>query len=138
MKTRTKLKIIGFLLVLTSTISCSESDQPIGKWDDNIKLSQKEVQLSVDNDSMVITTEGSWWWIDGIYLNGSSSFDRNEIDTTAENFVIDETVYRIERKNATEIYIEMTKNETGIERKLMIALQAGNYFDSITVSQSSN
>ena len=138
MKTRTKLKIIGFLLVLTSTISCSESDQPIGKWDDNIKLSQKEVQLSVDNDSMVITTEGSWWWIDGIYLNGSSSFDRNEIDTTAENFVIDEIEYRIERKNATEIYIEMAKNETGIERKLMIALQAGNYFDSITVSQSSN
>lgn len=138
MKTRTKLKIIGFLLVLTSTISCSESDQPIGKWDDNIKLSQKEVQLSVDNDSMVITTEGSWWWIDGIYLNGSSSFDRNEIDTTAENFIIDEIEYRIERKNATEIYIEMTKNETGIERKLMIALQAGNYFDSITVFQSSN
>ncbi|MDV7139882.1 hypothetical protein R3X28_13390 [Maribacter sp. TH_r10] len=138
MKTRTKLKIIGFLLVLTSTISCSESDQPIGKWDDNIKLSQKKVQLSVDNDSIVITTEGSWWWIDGIYLNDTSSFDRNEIDTTAENFVIDETVYRIERKNATEIYIEMTKNETGIERKLMIALQAGNYFDSITVSQSSN
>ena len=138
MKTRTKLKIIGFLLVLTSTISCSESDQPIGKWDDNIKLSQKEVQLSVDNDSMVITTEGSWWWIDGIYLNGSSSFDRNEIDTTAENFIIDEIEYRIERKNATEIYIEMAKNETGIERKLMIALQAGNYFDSITVFQSSN
>ncbi len=138
MKTRTKLKIIGFLLVLTSTISCSESDQPIGKWDDNIKLSQKEVQLSVDNDSIVITTEGSWWWIDGIYLNGTSSFDRNEIDTTAENFVIDEIEYRIERKNATEIYIEMAKNETGIERKLMIALQAGNYFDSITVSQSSN
>ncbi len=133
MKTRTKLKIIGFLLVLTSTISCSESDQPIGKWDDNIKLSQKEVQLCVDNDSIVITTEGSWWWIDGIYLNGSSSFDRNEIDTTAENFIIDEIEYRIERKNATEIYIEMTKNETGIERKLMIALQAGNYFDSITV-----
>tara|TARA_R110001583_G_scaffold5071_7_gene27989 strand:+ start:1112 stop:1528 length:417 start_codon:yes stop_codon:yes gene_type:complete len=138
LKTRTKLKIIGFLLVLTSTISCSESDQPIGKWDDNIKLSQKEVQLSVDNDSIVITTEGSWWWIDGIYLNGTSSFDRNEIDTTAENFVIDEIEYRIERKNATEIYIEMAKNETGIERKLMIALQAGNYFDSITVSQSSN
>ncbi|MRX63468.1 hypothetical protein [Maribacter luteus] len=138
MKTRTKLKIIGFLLVLTSSISCSESDQPIGKWDDNIKLSQKEVQLCVDNDSIVIITEGSWWWIDGIYLNGSSSFDRNEIDTTAENFIIDEIEYRIERKNATEIYIEMAKNETGIERKLMIALQAGNYFDSITVSQSSN
>jgi len=137
MKIITKLKLIGIFLILVSNLSCSNSDSPIGKWDDNIKLSQKEAQFSADNESIVITTEGKSWWVNGISLNGIS-INISGIDTSAKNFVIDETEFRIERKNTTEIHIEMKKNQTSSERVLIIGLEAGDYFDGIKITQLAN
>jgi len=138
MKTFTKLKLIGIVIILISSFSCSNLDRPDGDWDDNIILSQKEAKLTAENDSIVITTEGKWWWIVNISLNGKSNFDFRGIDTTAKNFIIDETEFKIERKNTTEIHIEMTKNQTGSERVLIIGLEAGDYFDGIVITQSAN
>ncbi|MFA5297888.1 MAG: hypothetical protein WC389_06730 [Lutibacter sp.] len=138
MKTIIKLKVIGLLLILISSFSCSNSDDPEGKWDDNIKLSQKEAKFSVEGDLIVITTKGEWWWLESISLNEISDFDLTGIDITAKDFVIDETEFRIERKNTTEIHIEMTKNMTGSERVLIIGLEAGDYFDRIKITQSAN
>jgi hypothetical protein len=140
MKTFTKLKLVGIVIILISSFSCSNSDRPAidGDWDDNIKLSQKEAKLTAENDSIVITTEGEWWWIDNISLNGESNFDLSGIDTTTKNFIIDETEFKIERKNTTEIHVEMTKNQTGSERILIIGLEAGDYFDRIIITQSAN
>ena len=140
MKTFTKLKLVGIVIILISSFSCSNSDRPAidGDWDDNIKLSQKEAKLTAENDSVVITTEGEWWWIDNISLNGESNFDLSGIDTTTKNFIIDETEFKIERKNTTEIHVEMTKNQTGSERILIIGLEAGDYFDRIIITQSAN
>lgn len=138
MKSFCRLKLIGIVIVLISCLSCSNSDRPDGDWDDNIKLSQKEAKLTAENDSIVITTEGEWWWIDNISLNGDSNFDLSGIDTTEKNFIVDNAEFMIERKNATEIHIEMTKNQTGSERKLIIGLQAGDYFDRIVITQSAN
>ena len=138
MKIFTKLKLIGIVIILISSFSCSNSDRPDGDWDDNIKLSQKEAKLTAENDSIVITTEGEWWWIHNISLNGESNFDLSEIDTNAKNFIVDETEFKIERKNTTEIHIEMTKNQTGSERVLIIGLEAGDYFDGIVITQSAN
>ena len=126
-------------LFIVAIYSCSNSKEtPIGLWDDNIKLSQKEAQFTTENDSIVITTEGEWWWIHEISLNENSNFDLSGIDTNAKNFIIDETEFKIERKNATEIHIEMTKNLTGSERVLIIGLEAGDYFDRIIITQSAN
>ena len=135
MKTLKKLKGIGLLIIIILSFSSCESERPIGLWDDNIKLSEKEAQFSSDKNSIVINTEGEWWWIHEISLNGNSSFDLNGIDTAANNFIIEETEFRIERKNTTEIHIEMTKNETNSERILFIGLEAGNYFDGIKIIQ---
>lgn len=65
----TKPKAIGLFILMISYISCSNPDDLIGKWDDNIKLSQKEVQFSTDNNFAVISTEGKGWWIVGISMN---------------------------------------------------------------------
>lgn len=135
MKTFTKLKVIGIIIILISNFSCSNRQD--GDWDDNIKLSQKEAEFTAENDSIVITTKGESWWIGNISLNGSN-VDFGEINTNTANFVIDETGFRIERKNSTEIHIEMTKNQTESERVLIIGLQAGDYFDGITITQSTN
>ena len=129
------LGIFGFFFL--SLLSC-DSEEPIGKWEDNIKLSKKEVSISANANTVIITTEGTWWWIDGISLNGEHNFDMSDIDTSRENFLIEETIFSIERRNAKEIHISMNKNDSGSERILAIGLQAGNYFDRITVIQAAN
>lgn len=119
-------------------VSCSKSDKPIGQWDDIIKLSQKEAQFSSEKDSVLITTEGQWWWVTGISFNGNSNYDLSGIDVTSDNFTIDEPEFKVERRSSTEIYIEMAKNQTDSLRTLNIELEAGDYFDGVKITQSAN
>lgn len=131
------LTIGVFSILFLNLLSC-DSEEIDGRWDDNIKLSEKNVSFTAELNSTVITTEGAWWWISGIRINDDWSYDLSDTDTSKENFVIEETEFRIERKNATEIHISMQKNQSNSERVLTIGLQAGNYFDGIKVTQSAN
>ncbi|MBQ4912849.1 hypothetical protein J8L85_00270 [Maribacter sp. MMG018] len=124
--------IIPIALFLIA-LSCSDSKD--GDWDDNIKLSQKEVRFSSEAQTIQIYTEETDWWINEIVWNGES-VDLNEVDTGEENFVIEEIEFSIERKNETEISISMEQNQTASERVLTISLQSGDYFDGITITQS--
>lgn len=126
-------KIIVLFLGILITYSCSDTED--GKWDDNIRLSQKEVLFSSDINTAMITTEGKSWWVAEISMNGTSH-DLNGIDTNSENFLIESAEFKVERKNATEIHIEMLINQTGSDRILIISLQAGNYYDGIKVTQA--
>ena len=83
-------------------MSC-ESDEPDGKWDDNIKISTKEVNFSAESNSVIIITEWTWWWISGIGLDDDWDYDISGIDTSEDNFLIEESEFTIERKNANEI-----------------------------------
>lgn len=131
-------KIIILFISFLAIYSCSDKEDPIGKWGDNIKLSQKVVNFTAEQNSTVVTTQGTWWWINGIGLNDDWNYDLNEIDTTKDNFVIEEDDFKIERKNTTEIHISMNPNQTGLERVLLIGLQAGNYGDGIMVIQAAD
>jgi hypothetical protein len=134
-----KLKVLAIIMILISNFSCSNSepDQPIGLWKDNIKLSQKEAKLSAENNSILITTEGESWWLTDITLNGVN-VELDKTITHRSNFVIEKTEFRMERKKDNEIHIQMTKNETGVERVLIIGLEDGDYFDRIKITQSKN
>lgn len=127
--------ILGILFL--SLLSCDSKD-PIGKWDDNIKLSEKEVNVTAEANKVLITTKGTWWWIDEISVNGEHDFDVSDIDTSRENFLIEEDVFIIERRNVNEIHISISKNDSGSERILFIGLQAGDYFDGIWLKQAAN
>lgn len=129
--------IFGIISILFLSLLSCESDRPDGDWDDNIKLSTKEVGFSAESDSVIITTEGTWWWINGISLN-DDSYDISGINTAQDNFLIEESEFTIERKNTKEIHISMTENQSATERTLTIGLQAGNYFDGIKIVQSGN
>ncbi|KJF44858.1 hypothetical protein LH29_05315 [Draconibacterium sediminis] len=131
-----RMKKLLLLLSLFAILSCSK-DTPIGLWDDNIKLSQKEVEFDAKENTIVITTEGAWWWIDALKLNGSY-INIDDMDTAADNFVIEEPEFKIERKNATEIHISMSENLSDNKRVLIIGLEAGDYFDGIRVTQSAH
>ncbi len=132
------MKKITFLLVILNLIliSCSEKEdkQIIGKWEDNIKLSEKQVEFSNQKDSVKITTEGKNWWFNSIEFN-NKQINFNRDDSGLKNFIIENSDFRIERKNSQEIYILINKNKTNKKRILLITLQAGDYFDRIEVTQ---
>ena len=129
-------KNIILLLIIFLNLSCSDSKD--GDWDDNIKLSQKEFKFNSLENSATIRTESSSWWISGIFFKDGETFDLSNIDTTSENFTITESDFTLERLNGKEIFIKLFKNTTGSERTFTVGLQAGNYLDGITITQSTD
>lgn len=128
-----------FLFGIVFLVSCSSDnvvpEPPIGKWDDNIVLSQKSAILSSNTNSVTITTKYSWWWLGGISID-NKAIDLTGINTLSENFLVTSTDFQVERKNGKTIIITMNQNTTGSERVLLVGLQGGDYFDSIIVKQS--
>jgi hypothetical protein len=121
------------LLFITAFLfSCSDSKD--GIWEDNIELSQKEVQFNASEDSVIITTKKDGWWIVEVSLNGATDFEQTE--NSNGGFLMDENGFTIERRSPKELYIEMSPNSTSSERKLIISLQNGNYFDGVTIIQA--
>ena len=118
--------------------SCSEKEELIGKWDDIIKLSTKNVDLTSKTDSVTITTEGDWWWIDNITFEDStySYYDRDDINLESDSYSIKEEEFVVERRDKNTLFVKVTENNSGIERKMNITLEAGNYFDYVTIIQS--
>ena len=121
------------LLFITSFLfSCSDSKDGISE--DNIELSQKEVQFDASEDSITVTTKKDGWWIVEVSLNGATNFEQTE--NSNDEFLMNENEFTIERRSPKELYIQMSPNSTSSERKLIISLQNGNYFDGITITQA--
>ena len=117
--------------IIFSTSSCTDKE---GAWDDIIELSQKEATYAAAGDSLTFTTKGDWWWISDISLD-EVYIDFEETDTTADAFEIAGDHFKVIRINKTELLIIMTENTSTMSRKLRVGIQAGNYFDSIKITQ---
>lgn len=129
--------LIVFLLFISS---CSDKNAPIGKWDDIIGLSIKNAKLTAATDSVIITTEGDWWWINAIAFEDSTYiyYNRDDINLESDSYLIKEEQFVIERKDKNTLFVKINENNTGIERKMNITLEAGNYFDKVTIVQSAD
>jgi pectate lyase len=120
-------------------LSCSsDKEEPIGKWKDNIHLSTKNIELGPGAESVTITTKGEWWWIDAISFNGTiyQYYGSEEIDMETDSYIIIEEAFTFERKNNTTMIISLPENSSEQEVKMSITLQAGNYFDYVSVHQA--
>lgn len=124
---------LGLLLLASLALIGCQSDDTDGDWDDNIKLSERTVEFASESDSIVITTEGEGWWIAGFSFTGASDY-LNEQSILGE-FLLEQEHFVLERRNPTTLYIEFDANQTSSPQTLVIQLQNGNYFDSITVTQ---
>ena len=122
------------ILCLAGMLAACTNDE-VGFGKDTIKLSEKEVQLPASQSTYIITTQGTFWWINELYLAGNQ-IDYSSVDTTRGNFLIDNPEFSIERINSTQINIQLSTNTSGVQRELLIYLQAGNYGDRIKVVQS--
>jgi hypothetical protein len=134
-----KIIIYGFLaLIGIFMLSCTKNadEDIIGKWDDNIKLSQKTATLSSNLNSITITTESIYWWLDGISLD-NNNIDLSNIDRHSKNFVITNSDFQVERKeDGKKIIITLNQNNTNSERILVISMQNGDYYDGVKIIQA--
>lgn len=133
-------KAIILFLGVTLMASCSDKEDPIGKWDDIIKLSTKDVQLSAGADSATVTTEGDWWWIDGIAIGDTvySYYGNDDVNLESESYTIIENNFTVERRDKNTLFVKLDANTTGNERLMRIYLEAGDYFDFLDVQQATD
>lgn len=133
---KTMILVIGMVIL----ISCKDKLNPIGKWDDNIKLSTKSVELTAQADSVTITTEGDWWWVDGISFQDStySYYNREDINLESDAYSIKEDAFTVERRDKNTLFVRLNENNTGTERTMLIGLEAGDYFDHVSIQQAAN
>ncbi|MCU4157465.1 hypothetical protein J1N10_15920 [Carboxylicivirga sp. A043] len=131
-----KLSIV--LLASLLFLSCqSDEEQLIGIWDDNIHLSTKSVELGAQASSATITTKGEWWWIDAIKINEQiyQYYNSEEVNMEKGSYKIVEEAFTFERKNNTTMIISLPENTSGKTIKMDITLEAGNYFDYVSITQ---
>jgi hypothetical protein len=133
-------KAIILILSIFFMLACADKYDPDGKWDDNIKLSTKNVVLTAEEDSILITTKGNWWWIDAITFNDSTYqyYHREDINIELDSYSIKDDGFLIERRNKNALFVKLNENKSGGVRVMRISLQAGNYFDAITIKQAAN
>lgn len=133
-------KIIISVMGVFFLSSCSDKEEIIGKWDDNIKLSTKNVELISKTDSVTITTEGDWWWIDAIAFEDSTYgyYGREDINLESDSYSIIEEQFLVERRDKNTLFVKINENNTGEERIMNITFEAGNYFDYVNIKQAGN
>ena len=132
-----KLMIFIFGVILLA--SCQE-DEPIGMWDDIIKLSTKSAAFTAQTDSITITTEGNWWWIENITFKDSiyTYYGREDINLESNSYAIIEEDFVVERRDENTLFVKMNENKTSEEQTMRITLEAGDYFDYVTITQAGN
>ncbi len=135
-------KIMTLIIGIYILVSCSDKviEEPIGYADDTIKLSIKNVDFTAQVDSITITTEGNWWWINEISFEDSTYIysNRDDINLESDSYSIKEEHFVVERRDKNTLFVKITENDTRKERQMNITLQAGNYFDYVLIKQPIN
>ena len=129
-------RILSFTLLFVSFItiySCSEKKE--GDWDDNIKLSTKAVEFSALSDSVTIKTGGSGWWISDISVNSNYIYNFNGINIESDSYIIKQDCFWVERQDKNTLFIKVAENTLNVQRIITVGLQAGDYFDRVTITQ---
>ena len=123
----------------TLVLQGTQAEAPIGKSPDLIGLSETELDLSGERQTVKITTEEGGWWINDIKVDGETLYmqtlpDMDKLADTGEFYAKCDWV-EVKCENYV-IYITVEPNTTSEERTFRIQLEAGNYFDSIEGRQA--
>ena len=122
--------VLFFALFL---ISCSK--EPVGNWDNNIRLSMKNAVLSAAGDSLSIKTGGNGWWIEAVELKKQAVWYMNPMLMDSIHYSINLDSVLVEHSDKTTLVIKADKNNSKVERQIDILLEDGDYFDYVTITQ---
>ncbi|MDP4240687.1 MAG: hypothetical protein Q8904_14585 [Bacteroidota bacterium] len=128
-------KIVNLSLSIIFSIiffSCSQQD---GGWDDNIKLSRKTVEFSAAADSVLVTTGGISWWVNNVSVDSNGCKYYPGVTAEVDTFTIQHDCFIVKRRNKNTLFIKVDKNTQSINRTITVCLEAGDYFDYVTVTQ---
>ena len=123
-----------FFIVL---YSCSDKEPIIGKWDDCIKLATKAVEFNATADSVTIKTGGTCWWISGVSVDDNYFSNFVGVNIEADSYVIKQDCFVVERRDKNTLFIKVNENPLSVQRIITIGLEAGDYFDGVTITQKS-
>ena len=107
-----------------------------GDWDDNIHLSVKVAEFDASGDSITIKTEGSWWWITGISVD-NKNYIMKDVYLQAESYSLKQDCFDVKRLDKNTLFIKVEANPKNVKRIISIGLEAGDYFDYVTITQRS-
>jgi len=116
--------------------SCSDKKDLIGKWDDNIKLSVKAVEFGANTDSVTITTEGDFWWVTNVTVNSERYHIFDSIDIESDNYSFKHDCFVVERQDKNTLFVKIDENQLSTPRIVTVGLEAGDYFDRVTITQA--
>lgn len=130
------LAIIILIVSIISFYSCTKDKE--GDWQDNIKLSTKSAEFSASGDSIIIKTGGNWWWISDISVDSTWYYGFKGVDLQADSYSIKQDCFDVEHRDKNTLFIKVEANPKKLKRIISIGLQAGDYFDRVTIVQKSN
>lgn len=120
-----------FVFFAVTQISCVSTEN---RWTDNIELSAKEAIFSSQTDSIEISTEGTQWWINDINADGRYIYsDSSEVVKDYVRF--DGDWFTVEKQGKQKLIVKVSENKSKNSRKMVITVEAGNYFEYINVLQ---
>lgn len=125
-------KILLSLLIITFLSSCTHYK---GIWDDNIHLSAKTAEFNSSTDSVIINTKGTSWWISDISVDSINYFDFHAINQISGKYKIKLADILLDRRDRNTLFIKVEANPLNRARIIKIGFEAGDYFDSVTITQ---
>ena len=120
------------IILIVALYSCSK---PKGDWPDNIVLSTKTVEFSASGDSITIKTVGNWWWVSDISVDTTWYYRFTDIDLQADSYTIKQDCFDVQHRDKNTLFIKVAANPNNVKRIITVGLEAGDYFDRVTITQ---
>jgi hypothetical protein len=136
-KHETMKKIVILSLFIISAAAFYSCISNKGIWDDNIHLSIKSADFNAAGDSVIIKTEGISWWLSDISADTANYYDFRGLDLLADKYSIQRDDILVERRDKNTLFVKADANPLNSKRIITVWLEAGDYFDSVTITQNS-
>jgi uncharacterized lipoprotein YehR (DUF1307 family) len=127
-----KKVLIFIVLAFSLTLILSSC----GGWRDNIKLSTKTAKFSANGDSILITTKGNSWWLSDITVDNKRFYNYDGIDVHADSYIVKQDCFIFQRRDKHTLFIKLEPNPLNLKRTVIFELEAGDYFDRVTITQN--
>ena len=128
--------LICCLVVIVVAFSSCSDDESDGAWDDNIQLSVKSVSFTSAADSVIITTKGDWWWVTDVTVGEDVFYMPDGVDVESTDYAIRQNSFVVERRGKNALFVKVDALVSSQPRLITIGLEAADYFDRISISQS--
>ena len=134
MKRLLPLSAIVFAILFAS--SCKSDDTVTPDKHNAIKLSSRQAKFNAQADSLTLTTESDWWWIESIVSDDKTFDDFGNVNTLSNSYSLSHDFFIVARRDNHTLFIKLDENTTRQQRTVTVNLESGEFFDQISVTQS--